>query len=137
MNNNVLYLAQTREGIKDNISKNPTQIIIYRNILIDNGLGDMVPDPHNVNPEPVTLTCRISKEPRRIEKVSTGPLGLSYEYVDYIFVDHETIINEHESFEANGTRWRIGPVETMMKFGGITGRRAPLIEAAEAPESST
>jgi hypothetical protein len=134
MTNNALYLEQTRRGIKDNILKSPTQIIIYRNVLVDDGAGEgnLVPDPYHIDNTPITLTCRISKEQRLVQNVAAGATGLKYERIYYILVDYKITINESETFEALGTIWRIGPVEIMRKHGGIIGYRAILTEAAGA-----
>lgn len=135
---NADLLRQAREGIKRAIELKKSVILIHRNIMVDDGAGEgnLVPDPLHVG-DPVTVTCRISKETRPVEKVGTASVGLTTNFQRYILVDHEATINEHESFEAFSKRWRIGPVETLYRYDGVIGYRAPLKEAEEAPGGDT
>ena len=132
-----MSLEQAREAIQSTIDLNPVIVLIYRNIMIDNGFGKLVPDPHHVDPEPVSVRGRIINERKAIEKVATSPIGLSTAITPYFLVNHRTTINQHESFEANGKRWRIGPVEKIIQYGGVSGYRSPLIEAGEATGADT
>jgi len=134
MNNSEL-LKQARESVIALIKESPTKIIIKRVGLVDDGSGDgtLVPDPYGT-PDDYKMTVRISHERRQAQNLSPAPAGFSTNLSRFIIVDYKTTIYEGDTFEALGKFWQIGPVDPLMKFGGVTGYQAPLKEAEEMEE---
>lgn len=123
-------LKQLREGIKRLIRENPSNIIIFRKPMVDDGFGGEVESP---SPESVehNIKCRISHEQEGPVNLGAAPPGFSTNLTRYIMVDYLTTIYENDSFEESmiDKSFRIGPVDPLIKFGGIVSYQAPLIEA--------
>jgi len=126
--NNASYLKQARKGIKKHVEENPTEIIIYRKPLVEDGFGGYVESP-TADPDDFTITCRISHEQQGPVNNEPVPAGLSTNLTRFIIVDYKTTIYENDTFEAIDKNWMIGPVDPLIKFGGIIGYQAPLREA--------
>lgn len=130
-------LKQAKRGIIKLIRENLSIIIIYRKALKDDGFGGEIEDPFA---EPTTnkIKCRISHERQGPEKLNNSAVGLSTNLSRYILVDNQTIIYENDSFEEFeiGKAYRIGPVDPLIKFGGIIGYQAPLFEAVRTEDES-
>ena len=105
--------------------------------MIDDGSGDgtLVPDYKGI-PTPIKMTVRLSHERRQAPDFSPVQAGFSTNLSRFIMTDYKTEIYRGDYFEAIDRGWRIGPVDTLEKFGGVIGYQAPLIEA-EANDEST
>ena len=126
--NNRLLLKQAREGINRLINENSEIIIIYRKPLIDDGFGGLVEDPHG-DPVPHEIKCRIFHESKMPGNFFPAPSGLSTNLSRAILVEHDVIIFDGDLFEAIEKRFKIGAVDPLIKFEGVTGYQAPLTEA--------
>lgn len=126
--NNKSLLKQLRTGIKKHIAESPTVITIFRQPLVDDGFGGTVESP-TAAPDEFTMTVRLSHEQKGPEKLESVPAGLSTNLSRFILVDYETVIYENDVFEAINKNWCVGPVDPLLKFGGIIGYQAPLREA--------
>lgn len=121
-------MDQERYGLKFSIDERPTTIILYRTSLIDNGLGEMVPDPFGT-PAEVTYRVRISNERTAPPGNTNVPSGLSSAMGKMITSDWNSPIYEGETFEDDDVTWRIGAVRVLKCKAGILGYQAPLLEA--------
>jgi len=137
MPNNQVCLKQARAGIKQLILESPETITIKRKALIDDGAGDgvMVPDPFGT-PDEVSLTVRISPKQKGPEIYDSVQAGLSTNLSRFILVDWESLIYAEDIFYTIERWWKIGPVDTLKKFGGVIGYQAALSEAEDLNESS-
>ena len=127
---NRLFLAQARRSVKKLIAESPESIIIQRQPMTDDGFGGQVPDPFG-DPTTVNLRVRISHERSQPASLDSTSAGLSTNLQRFIMTDHNADIQKNDVFEALGRSWRVGPVDPLMKFGGVTGYQAPLTDAAE------
>lgn len=139
MINNQILLKQARKSVKELIKESLERIIIYRKPLIDDGSGNgvMVEDPYG-DPEEFEIKCRISHERRQPSKLEDSAAGMSTNLQRFILVDWETNIYENDYFESNDINkaFKIGPVDPLIKFGGITGYQAPLVEGEELSDDT-
>lgn len=122
--NNRLLLQQARDGIKKHIEQSPSDIIINRVPLIDNGLGGQCPDPTGVA-APITIVGRMAKESRIVQAIKAAPSGLDSGATMYLIIPHDKTISEGEQFSG----WRVGLVTPIKKFGGIIAFEAALYPA--------
>jgi len=131
------FLKQARDGVKRLIKESPTKITINRQALVDDGSGDgtLVPDPFGT-PEAVSMTVRLSHERRQAPDFEPVQAGFSTNLARFIMTDYKTEIYRGDYFEAIDRGWRIGPVDTLIKFGGVVGYQAPLIEAEDNDAST-
>ena len=127
--NNAVLLKQARDGIRRLINENPETIIIYRKELKDDGFGGLIEDPFG-DETPHTIKCRLSHEKKFPGNLYPSPSGFTTNLSRFILVDHTVTIYEGDLFEAIDKEYRIGAVDPLLKFGGIIGYQAPLIEAS-------
>jgi hypothetical protein len=128
---NKSLLKQARNGLKRLINESPEIILIYRKKLVDDGFNGCVEDPFDSGCPPDEIKCRLSHEQSGPDKLQNAPSGLSTNLLRYITVDHKTTIYEGDTFESEKTRkrYKIGAVDPLIKFGGVYGYQAPLVEA--------
>lgn len=127
---NRVFLAHARRAVKALINESPESIIIQRQPMADDGFGGQVPDPF-ADPVTVNLKVRISHERSQPASLDSTSAGLSTNLQRFIMTDHKADIQAGDVFEALGRSWRVGPIDPLMKFGGVTGYQAPLMDAAE------
>lgn len=122
-------ILQARKSIAKLINESPEHIIIYRKPLILSSFGQYVESP-TAEPEPKYLKVRISHIKNYLVHTETSPAGFTQDLQRYILVDHNTKILDGDLFEAsNGVKYRIGKIDPLIKFGGVIGYQAPLLEA--------
>lgn len=127
---NRLRLAQLRRSYKTLIDRNPTTITIERMPMVDDGFGGEIEDPFGT-PEVAAIKCRLSHERAIVPDNNSAPSGLSTNLQRYITVAHDVDIFEGDVFTALEKDWKIGPVDPLVKFGGVYGYQAPLVEATQ------
>lgn len=130
--NNRAFLKQSRDGIKKHIDESPSIITVWRKAMKDDGFGGTVEDPFS-DPSDDTFKARLSHEQKGPELSNEVPPGLSTNLSRFILVDYETTIYEGDYFKDAilNKSYRIGPVDPLVKFGGIIGYQAPLLEAEQ------
>jgi hypothetical protein len=123
-------LKQARKGIKFSINESPETGIIYRKSLKSDGFGGLIEDPFGEE-EINIIKYRLSHEKKLPGNYEPSPAGFTSNYQRFILVDYETIIYENDVFESEQAqkRYKIGVVDPLIKFGGVIGYQAPLIEA--------
>ena len=127
--NNRMALKQVRKGIIEDINRSPEVIITFRRPFVDNGFGQLVPDPTASQVAQDPIKCRISHERKNIDLNGPGPAGFSTNLERYILTDYKTQIFEADTFEAIGREFKIGVVDVLKQFGGVVGYQALLIDA--------
>jgi len=120
---------QKKESILHKIRENPSTIILYRKPMVDDGMGGEIEDPFGVDTEAV-LVVRIFHNQSNVPATETNIAGFGSNLHRSILSTE--IVYENEVFEAIGTRFRIGKVDTIKAFGGTVGYQADLYEASEA-----
>ena len=126
---NPQMLKQARDSIKRMIADSPENITIMRKPMIDDGFSGMVIDPSGT-PKPFKMTVRLSHEKKFSGNYNTAPVGLSTNLARYITADYETDIYDGDTFDTSfGKEYKIGAVDPLIKYDGIIGYQAPLIEA--------
>lgn len=114
--------------VQSNIAENPEKITITRQGTTSDGFGGTVIDPEDSGSN-VTLTVRISHERAQVPKYDPATSGLSTNLQRFILSDYQNEIQENDTFDYIDKAWRIGPVDTLIKFEGIYGYQAVLEEA--------
>ena len=123
-------VTQARRAITFKIKENPSYITVQRTGLVDDGFGNMVPDPFGT-PEEKHFKVRISHERAQPEMAQNSSAGLSTNLQRFIIAGYKDEIKEGDVFghDATAKVYRIGPVDPLEKFGAIIGFQAPLVEA--------
>lgn len=126
---NLVALRQARVMLEKNIDESPSDVILMRSSTIDNGFGELVPNPLDTSPTTTTIRCRIAHD-RALPELGQAPSGLSTNLNRMITTDWATLIVEGDTItESTLGSYRVGPVDPLMKFGGVIGYQAPLTEA--------
>ena len=118
------YLDQAREGWRKGIDENPVQIVIRRKPQAGDGFDGTVSNPFGTETLS-TIKVRISHEAAASD--GPGPGGISERMNRYIMVDHLSTIVRGDVFDIDGKTWKIGVVDTIRRFKGIVGYRAPIL----------
>lgn len=119
------------------MDESPTSTVIFRETLIDDGFGAMIPDPTGEPTEhPVRL--RIAHDTKQVADIrSVNEQTFTTNLNRIATWEWDTDIYEGDTFEALGIIFTVGPVDELMKFGGIVGHQAPLKEAEAIQEADT
>lgn len=125
---NRLLLDQARRGIAAQIAQSPVVISINRYPTVDNGYGTQVPDTTQA-PTVLTYTVRISHERQIVAQQQEAPAGFDTALALYLLGDAYFGGKEGETFTARGRVFKLGVVDPMIKFGGVTSYQVPLIPA--------
>ena len=113
------------------LEESPEEITVLRKTMISDGFDGMVIDPYGTE-EPHEFKVRLSHEKKFPGNYNPAPGGLSTNLARFILVDHNTLIYDGDMFESSfGKEYKIGVVDPLIKFNGIIGYQAPLIEAVE------
>jgi hypothetical protein len=102
-------------------------ITLSRRPWIDDGYGEQTLDVDGT-PTSHRVKCRIFHERSQIPDDNETPAGISTNLQRAIMTDYKNIIKEHDTFTWIGSEWEIGPVDTVVQFGGTVGYQAPLRE---------
>ncbi len=129
MDNRVL-LQQARKAIAFQIAQSPESITIPRQGMAPDGFGELMPDG---DPEDVELVVRISHERSGVQQTGLVPSGLDTSLSYWILANHLAELREGETVSApgRGRKFRIGVVDTLKKFEGVTAFQAPLYPAGD------
>ena len=132
---NPQMLNQARDSIKKMIAASPENIIIMRKPMVSDGVEGMVIDPFGIQ-VPYKMIVLLSHEKKLPENYNTAPVGLSTNLARYITADYETNIYDGDTFDTSfGKEYKIGAVDPLIKFNGVIGYQAPLIEAITMGET--
>jgi len=125
---NKQLLKQARDSIKKMIDESPENITIYRKPMVDDGYDGEVIDPYGEG-IPNYLKVRLSQE-KKYANYERAPVGLSTNLVRYIITDYKSIIYDGDTFNSSFDKeFIIKAVDPLIKFGGLIGYQAPLVEA--------
>ncbi len=124
--NNMMMLRQARAGIKAQIDNSPDTITVKRPVLVSDGFGGYTPGTATTD---VTLRGRLSHERTAVQALELYPSGFDTGFKLFILVDHLTTLSENETITARGMSFRVGPVDGLIKFGGVIGFEAGLTPA--------
>ena len=131
VDNNKQHLKQVRKGFIDLINESP--ITLYKQVypMVSDGKGGMIENPFGT-PTNVSIKCRISHERGIIvPKNNTTANGFSTNLERFVQVDYKTTITNGMNLkDFEGVVYKIGAVDPLIKFGGIYGYQAPLIEGS-------
>lgn len=123
--NNAVMLNQLRRGVALQISISPEPIEFVRPIKIPDGFGGTMDGPRSVK---TSTTVRISHRRAGVQVLETTANGLDTGFGLFVLADHNTILIENEMVTARGRKWRVGPVDALVKCGGVVAYQAPLIQ---------
>lgn len=118
-----LKLKQVRNGFTQIINEN-------RQAMTVEVPGD-ASDPWSVTTN-TEFTGRISHESsRQAPELSETPAGISTDLQRFLQVEHTVDFLEAGQIitDQNSDKWKLGPVDPLVKFGGVHGYQAPLTEA--------
>ena len=121
-------LQQKRRAVASHIKLNPTVIVVYRYQEIDNGFGVMVADYASAPTERV-LTVRIAHPGRE-----SGPFPAETNVAGVMPTSGRYVLAEYNADIVEGDRigdFKIGPIDTLMTYGGAVGKQALLTTAED------
>jgi len=121
-------LQQKRRAVASHIKLNPTVIVVYRYQEIDNGFGVMVADYDSAPTERV-LTVRIAHPGRE-----SGPFPAETNVAGVMPTSGRYVLAEYNADIVEGDRigdFKIGPIDTLMTYGGAVGKQALLTTAED------
>ena len=127
-------IKQLRKASKQKIRINPVVIIIQRQQLTDDGFGGQIEDPLGTTDTLDPITVRLSHEKSGPEKMKETSAGLSTNLQRFLFADYQADIQQGDIFEAEGRRWKIGPVDPMTQYGKTIEYQATITDAATVEE---
>jgi len=124
-------LVQARRMIKVVIEENPTQAQLSRQATVDNGYGQLVPDPYGAA-SIVKARLRIAPLPYGAAKVaapSVTDAGVTTTDRQFAMGAHNADMRAGDTLQYNGSTWVLGPVIEIVKFGGVVARQSPMRKA--------
>jgi len=127
-------LQQVRKGIAFQIAQSPDTIIVSRVPNVPDGFGGLMPDPSGI-PVEFRYVVRLSHERSGVRQQEQQPSGVDTALSQWVLGNHLLVLNEGEVFEsvAQGRRYKVGVVDALRKFGGVTAYQAPLFPAGDVP----
>lgn len=125
--NNMMMLRQARNGIRVQIDTAPDSITITRPTQVSDGFGGLMPGTGSTA---LTAKVRISHRYGTVQELVTSPNGLDTGFGLFLLTDHNTIPAEDDIFIARNRAWRVGPVNALIKFGGVIAYEAPLTQGS-------
>jgi hypothetical protein len=132
---NAALLNQSRKAVALEINASPTILSATRQPLVDDGLGNMVPDPTGI-PIEVTCRCRVAQERSAVAQSESYPAGLDTAFSYYLVMSHDDFLTEGDEVVYQNDGYRVDVVTSVKKFGGVVRYRARLIPS-NVPEAST
>lgn len=98
--------------------------------LISDEFGGTMPNTAGVAVNS-KMTVRISHQRNQVPANELKNTGLSTNLSRFILADYKTVITEGFEISAYaGKKYKIGAVDTLIKYGGTIGYQAPLIEGS-------
>ena len=122
-------LKQGRDMVRRSINESPTEITISVYPTKDNGFGDQVPDTSQP-PDPVTHKVRIAHERGIVPKLEEYSAGLDSNRNLFLLADHNFTGGNGQLFTFTGREWRIETLNPIIKFGGVVGYTAQLVQGS-------
>ena len=121
-------LQQKRRAVASHIKLNPTVIVVYRYQEIDNGFGVLVADYASAPTERV-VAVRIAHASRESGPfpAETNVVGIMPTSGRYVLAEYNADIEEGDRVED----FKIGPIDTLMAYGGAVGKQALLTTAED------
>jgi hypothetical protein len=132
---NTVLLNQSRKAVKLEINASPSVLTGTRQPLVDDGLGNMVPDPLG-NPIAITCRCRVAQEHSSVAQSETFNAGLDTAFSYFVVMAFDDHLETADIVQYQNDSYRLDVVTSVKKFGGIVRYRARLIPA-DAPETIT
>lgn len=124
-------LKQLRKGFQDDINISKVLITLKRSPMTTDPItGDQVRDPEGVKTEHENYG-RITHERSNPPHNRETPAGLSTNLNRMLMNDWLNMPYEFDVFDWEGKTWEVGPVDPIIKFGGVVGYQSPLKEANE------
>lgn len=120
---NKRFLKQARRGFKQLIDENRETMTI----AISADPSD--PWASETNPE---FTGRISHESsRQAPDLTENPAGLSTNLNRFLLVEYDVDFLQEGAIitDSSSRKWKLGPIDPLVKFGGVHGYQTPLEEA--------
>lgn len=119
-------LKQARQSIRQNIFENPSIAVWSSADMIDNGYGQMIPDPSGTVTEHKERV-RLSHEQSGVNSNEETPAGLGTSYTLFLLAAYNSGITEGLKITAGGVSYTVGAVDTLRAHGGVIGYQAPLV----------
>lgn len=118
-------LNQARESIRQNILSNPSIATWSVAAMIDNGYGEMIPDPSGTATS-YKERVRLAHEESGVNTNEETPAGLGTSYTLFVIAAYNSKLTAGITITADGVKYTVGTVDTLRRFGGIIGYQAPL-----------
>lgn len=128
---NSALLNQSRKAVALEINASPSILVGTRQPLVDDGLGNMIPDPAGP-PIEVTCRCRVAQERSAVAQSESYPAGLDTAFSYYLVMRHDDFLAEGDEVVYQNDGYRVDVVTAVKKFGGIVRYRARLIPSGVA-----
>jgi hypothetical protein len=117
-----MMYKQVKNGFDNNIKLNESTISITRKALVDDGNGNLVPNPYDSSPTVVSRKCRLSHERNNPEPLGEVPSGFDSGLYRMILWSTDQDIQENDRFDD----YRVGPVDSLSIYGKVYGYQASL-----------
>jgi hypothetical protein len=119
-------LDQAREAWQRTIDENSESITFHRKAQVSDGFDGTVDNPFGAETA-IIEKVRLSHDAAIAD--GAGPGGIAEHLNRYLMLSHKSTIARNDVFDAIGKKWRVLSVDKIVKFHGIIGFRAPVIEA--------
>lgn len=124
-----MSLSQLRSAQTRKVNINPLTVNISRiTATVSDGVGGQVEDPYGT-PVPGSLTVRVCHEKKGPMGDESSPVGLSTNLGRMIISNYKNKPLQGDIIPFEGINYKVGVVDPLIKFGGLIGYQAPLIEA--------
>ena len=133
--NDRLKLKQLRDGIARKIAENPSAITYSRTALVSDGFEGYVTDPYGT-PTEYSDTIRITHEHNQVQDLTASPVGASTSFGLFAMMKYTSTIDQGDVLTDGTTVYKVGPVDTFERFGGVYLKLAPLTIVTEGETSS-
>jgi hypothetical protein len=126
---NSALLNQSRKAVALEINASPSILSGSRQTLVDDGLGNMVPDPTGVS-IPITCRCRVAQERSAVAQSDAYPAGLDTAFSYFLVMSYNDFLLEGDTVSYQNDSYKVDVVTAVKKFGGVVRYRARLIPAS-------
>lgn len=128
-------LKQARKAVDFRIAQSPDVVTVDRVPMIPDGLGGLMPDPTGTI-STVSIRARVSHERQGPIGNSTTPAGLDTALSLYLQWPFDVSLREGETIATRGRKFRLGPPDALVKFGGTIEYQAPMYPAGDVPSGA-
>lgn len=137
MANNRMALAQLRRGITAKINESLSTITGERIPMVDDGFGGQTIDPSGT-PVEYSARVRISHERISVQDNESTPVGFSSSLGLFLLTDYSGPCQENDQVtDQNGRVYKVGPIDQLVRFGGVYATQTPLEIVSNPSEEST